>query len=303
MLRLAPSVESARAERRPIVALESSVLAQGLPIPQNREAFHRMSRGVAMAGAQPAVIAVARGQPVIGLEGDDLERFLARTGVQKLSARDLGLAMARGLDGATTVAGTLALARLAGIEAFATGGIGGVHRTAHGARATDGVRDESADLLELARSRAVVVCSGAKSILDLPATWERLETLGIPVVGYCTGELPGFFTAETGIRLGARADSASELAAIARDHWAVGNTTSLLVVQAPPPGHALSRALIDAAIDNALAEAERKGIQGGEVTPFLLEAVSRLTNGRSLATNLALLEANATLAAHIARAL
>src|SRR6185503_8429828 len=214
----------------PLVALESSVLAQGLPIPANREAADRMTRAVVSGGAAPAITAVVRGVPTCGLDGEDLDRFLARTGVRKLSARDLGIAVAQGADGATTVAASLALARLAGIEVFATGGIGGVHRSAPG-HPTQTVWDESADLFELARSPVVVVCAGAKSILDLPATVERLETLGVPVVGYGTGELPGFFTAETGISLPHRADSPQQVAAMAEAHWRLGNRQSVLVVQ------------------------------------------------------------------------
>ena len=261
-----------------------------------------MTRAVVAGGAAPAITAVVRGVPTCGMDGEDLERFLARTGVRKLSARDLGIAVALGEDGATTVAATLALARQAGIEVFSTGGIGGVHRTTPG-HPTQTVWDESADLVELARSRVIVVCAGAKSILDLPATWERLETLGVPVVGYRTGELPGFFTAETGISLSHRVETAEQVAAIAEAHWRLGNRQSVLVVQAPPATHALAGAVMEVAIDRALAEAERKGVQGGAVTPFLLEAVSRFTNGGSLQVNLALLEQNAALAAAIACAM
>ena len=262
----------------------------------------RMVAAVEAQGATAGITAVAAGRATIGLEETELERFLARTGVRKVSARDLAAAVVQRADGATTVAAALALVRLAGLEVFATGGIGGVHRTisAPGAAA---VRDESADLVELARSRAVVVCAGAKAILDLPATWERLETLGIPVIGYGTDELPGFFSAETGIRLSYRVDSAGELAALARAHWELGNRTSLLVVLPPPAQYALSRNQMERAIDRALAEAERDGVRGAAVTPFLLEAVSRLTDGRSQHVNLALLEQNAALAAAIACAL
>jgi pseudouridylate synthase len=302
LLRYSPAVDRARARGLPIVALESSVIAQGLPIPENRVAAARMASAVVARNATPAIMAICRGAPTCGLEADDLERFLARTGVRKVSARDLGAAVAQGADGATTVAGALALTRLAGIDVFATGGIGGVHRSTPG-HAAGPVWDESADLAELARSPTVVVCSGAKSILDLPATLERLETLGVPVVGYQTSELPGFFTAETGIHLESRAESPEDVAAIAEAHWQLGNRQSVLVVQPPPEQHALSREVIEVAIDRALAEAERKGVNGPAVTPFLLEAVSRFTNGRSLQVNLSLLEQNAALAAAIACAL
>ena len=276
-------------------------MAQGLPIPANGDAARRMSEAVETRGVVAAITAVSRGRPTLGLDGEDLKRFLARGGVRKVSSRDLGVAMAQRADGATTVAATLVLARLAKIEVFATGGIGGVHRRArHEVEQNAQVRDESADLLELARSRVIVVCAGAKSILDLAATWERLETLGVPVIGYRTNELPGFFTAETGIHLNVRCDNATEIAEIARNHWALGNDESVLVVQAPPSEHAMARTDVEHAIAQALTDAEHKGIEGPAMTPFLLEAVSRLTNGRSLDVNLALLENNAALAADIA---
>lgn len=301
---LSPAVRDALARRRPIVALESSVLAQGLPIPENRHAAERMQRAVEAGGGVPAIAAVARGKPTLGLEGADLERFLCREGVRKVSSRDLGVAIAEGKDGATTVAATLVLARAAGIEVFATGGIGGIHRrTSRDLEKSRQLRDESADLPELARSRVIVVCAGAKSILDLTATWERLETLGIPVIGYRTNELPGFFTAETGISLPVRCDTAAGIAAIARSHWSVGNGQSVLVVQPPPSDCAMAGDEMQEVIDAALVEAERKGIEGPMTTPFLLAAVSRLTKGQSLDVNLALLESNAALAAEIASAL
>jgi pseudouridine-5'-phosphate glycosidase len=189
-LRVTEPVRAAARAGRPIVVLESSVLAQGLPIPSNREAARRMMDAVTGAGAEPAVTAVVRGVPTLGLEPDELERFLAREGVRKVSARDLAAAMVGRQDGATTVAASLALGTLAELPVFATGGIGGVHRQAPGSDPASWVRDESADLLELARSPMLCVCAGAKSILDLPGTLERLETLGVPVVGYRTSTLP-----------------------------------------------------------------------------------------------------------------
>lgn len=292
MIRLTAPVRAALEARRPVVALESSVLAQGLPIPRNREAAERMARAVELAGAVPAITAVAAGQPTIGLETDELERFLRREGVRKVSARDVPAAMATGADGATTVAATLALASAAGIEVFATGGIGGVHR--------DAPYDESADLMELSRTPMIVVCAGAKSILDLPATWERLETFGVPVVGFGTNELPGFFTAGTGIRLDTRVDHPRDIVAIWRAHRSLGRNQALLVVQPPPADHALQRADVEAAVAAAQADAQREGVTGARVTPFLLAAVTRLTVGTSLEANLALLERNASLAGDIA---
>jgi pseudouridylate synthase len=300
-LRLTPEVASARAAGRPVVALESSVLAQGLPIPQNREAAERMTGGVRAAGAVPGVTAVVRGVPTLGLEDDELERFLARDGIVKVSARDLAPAMVSRQDGATTVAASLAIAALAGVPVFATGGIGGVHRGLHADDAWVG--DESADLLELARSPVITVCAGAKSILDLPATMERLETLGIPVVGYRTSELPGFFTRGTGIALPHRVESAQSIADVWAAHRALGRTSALLVVQPPPAESALPRDLVDGAVQQALAGARAEGVRGAAVTPYLLGAVLKATSGRSLAANLALLEANARLAGEIAVAL
>lgn len=300
-LELSAEVRSALDRSAPIVALESSVFAQGLPIPANADAANRMLNAVTSRGATPAITGLSRGRPTIGLGGDDLKRFLCRDGVQKVTSRDLGVAMARRADGATTVAATLVLSRIAGIELFATGGIGGVHRQSRAEIAsTPRVRDESADLMELTRSRVVVVCAGAKSILDLPATWERLETLGVPVIGYRTSELPGFFTAETGISLTVRCDTPDEIAAIARSHWSLGNSQSVLVAQAPPGRHALSGAEMEHAVSEAISEAESQGVEGPAMTPFLLSAVSRLTNRRSLEVNVDLLENNAALAAEIA---
>ncbi|HEX6632271.1 MAG TPA: pseudouridine-5'-phosphate glycosidase, partial [Gemmatimonadaceae bacterium] len=236
-----------------------------------------------------------RGRLSVGLDGEDLERFLAREGVRKVSARDLGWAAAHGEDGATTVAATLAMATRSGIPVFATGGIGGVHR--------DAPFDESADLLELSRSPVVVVCAGAKSILDLPATLERLESHGVPVVGYRTGELPGFFTPHSGLALSMRAESAEEIARTFLAGRRLGQPGALLVVQPPPAEVALEREQVDAAVQGALVEARRQGVRGAGVTPFLLAAVERATGGRSLAANLGLLERNAALAAEIAVAL
>jgi pseudouridylate synthase len=294
-LRVAPHLREALAARAPVVALESSVLSQGLAPPANRESLDRMSDAISAAGAIPALTAVVAGTPAIGVESDELERLLAGTGVRKLSARDIAAAVAQRADGATTVAATLALASLAGIEVFATGGIGGVHRAPP--------FDESADLMELSRSPVVVVCAGAKAILDLPATWERLESYGVPVVGYRTEELPGFFTQATGIRLSVSASSASEIAAIWAAHRTLGRPGALLVVQPPPAASALSREEAERAVGTALIEAEREGAAGAEITPFLLRAVTGLTGGRSVAANLDLLEQNARLAGEIAVAL
>jgi pseudouridine-5'-phosphate glycosidase len=293
-----PDIAAARKAGAAIVALESSVLAQGLPAPANREAHRRMCDGVRAAGAVPAVTAVAGGRAVIGLEGAALERFLTK-GAKKVSARDLGTALAAGQDGSTTVAGALAICSAAGLHVFATGGIGGVHRATHAGAPLD----ESADLLELARTDAVVVCAGAKAILDLPATLERLESYGIAVVGYRTGDFPGFFTAKTGLTVPGSVESARDAARAFLASRSLGRSSALLVVQPPPAGAALDPGLVEDAVRAALEEADAAGVRGGAVTPFLLAAVERATGGRSVTANLALLEANARLAGDIAVAM
>ena len=220
LIRVLPRIARALSRGEPVVALESSVLAQGLPCPENAEAARAMVGAVESSGAVAGITAVVRGVPTVGLEQDELDRFLRRDGVRKVSARDLSTAVATGIDGATTVAASLAIASAVGIQVFATGGIGGVHR--------DAPYDESADLAELARTPMLVVCAGAKSILDLEATWERLETFGVTVIGYRTSELPGFFTAETGIRLDTRVEEVKDIAAIwrAQKRWVAGSRSS-----------------------------------------------------------------------------
>ena len=300
-VRVLPDIARALTRREAVVALESSVFAQGLPIPSNREAASAMVDAVRSRGALPAITGVVRGVPAVGLEDGELERFLRRDGVRKVSTRDLPAAMLGQADGATTVAASLALAKLVGVQVFATGGIGGVHRMEPGAVGAS--YDESADLLELAASPIVVVCAGAKSILDLPATWERLETLGVPVVGYRTDRFPGFFTADSGIALTHCLSSAAELASLYRAHRALGRSQAVLVVQPPPARYALDGAVLDRAVTEAVRQAQEDGVRGAAVTPYLLERVSRLTEGHSLDANLALLEQNAALAAEIAVAL
>jgi pseudouridine-5'-phosphate glycosidase len=294
-LRVFGPVAAALAAGRPVVALESSVLAQGLPIPDNSQAAIRMTGGVRRAGAVPAITAVVNGRCTLGLTEDELERFLDRRAIRKVAARDLAVAMAQEADGATTVSASLCIAGATDVRVFATGGIGGVHRNAP--------FDESGDLLELARTPMVVVCAGAKSILDLPATLERLETLGVTVVGYRTDELPGFFTRTTGLRLTARAESPEEIAAMYRASRALGRRQAILVVQPPPEAVALPQTLVDRAVAHALEQASRSAIHGAALTPFLLAAVLKATEGRSLWANLGLLEENATLAGAIAVAL
>jgi pseudouridine-5'-phosphate glycosidase len=256
-----------------------------------------MCAAVRANGAEPAVTAIIGGAVSVGLKDADLERFLT-SGARKVSARDLGPAIAAGIDGSTTVAATLAICTSAGLEVFATGGIGGVHREPDGGRSWD----ESADLLELSRNRVITVCAGAKAILDLPATVERLETLGVTVLGYRTDEFPGFFTARTGLRVAAAAGE-DEIARAFLAGVALGRPGGILVVQPPPAADAMNGDVVARAVDSALREARTAGITGASVTPFLLAAVERATGGQSVRTNLALLEANAALAARIAVAL
>lgn len=287
-------VDAAQRAGHPVVALESSVFAQGLRVPANRRAHDRMQRAVVAEGAVPAVTAVVRGAPTVGLGGADLERFLT-TGAPKVSARDLPWTVASGADGATTVAATLAIMAAAGLDVFATGGIGGVHRGA--------ARDESADLLELSRTSVVTVCAGAKSILDLPATVERLETFGVTVIGFRTDEFPGFFTAKTGLPVGGVAQSAPDVARALRAARRLGRPGALLVVQPPPFADQLDATVVDAAVAEAVRRASEAKVHGAALTPYLLAAVERATGGDSVRANLALLESNARLAAEIAVAL
>jgi pseudouridine-5'-phosphate glycosidase len=294
-VRRSAEVDAALRGRTPVVALESSVFAQGLPRPANREAAERMANAVRAAGAVPAVTAVVHGVAAAGLLGDELERFLRAGAVRKVSARDVPLAMAQGADGATTVAAAMVLAHLAGIEVLATGGIGGVHKVP--------AYDESADLLELARTPVLVVCSGAKAILDLPATAERLETLGVPVIGYRTSEMPAFWSRTSGIPLAARVETAAEAASAWRMHRALGRPQGMVVMQAVDEAQALTAAAVKRAVQAARRQASTKRVSGAALTPWLLAAVDKATRGRARAANLALLEANAALAAAIARSL
>ena len=294
VVRTLPEVAAAIARKR-VVALESSVLAQGLPIPANRQAARAMTEAVESRGAVAAITAVVRGIPAAGLTAEELERFLAREGVVKASARDLALAVASGSDAATTVAGAIALAALAGITVLATGGIGGVHRAPP--------YDESADLAELSRTPMIVVCSGAKAILDLRATAEQgLDPLGVPVVGYRTAELPAFYGAESGVAV-MRVDDVATIVATYRAHVALGRRSSLLVVQPPPRAFALPGSVVERAVVDGVRESTRAGVHGAAMTPYLLDYVDRATSGRARETNLALLEQNAALAADIAVAL
>ena len=250
-----------------------------------------MDAAVRAAGAIPAVTAVVHGQVAAGITPDELQRFLAGESVRKASARDLGVAVAAGQDAATTVAGALVICHAAGIRVFATGGIGGVHHASF---------DESADLIELARTPAIVVCAGAKSILNLPATVERLETLGITVIGYRTSEFPGFHYASTGMPVPARMDDVEKIVGAFRAQRDLGHPAATLVVQQPPADFALPREEVEFAITAALEASRHAGVRGAATTPWVLSELARSTGGRSITVNLALLEANARLAAELA---
>jgi pseudouridylate synthase len=288
-------VRAALHERRPVVALESTVLAHGLPRPQNVELGREAEAIIRRAGAVPATVAVIGGVARIGLSEAELEHVANADDVLKLSTRDLPVAMARGRDGATTVAATMWLAHRGGVEVFATGGIGGVHRGE--------LPDVSADLTELQRTPMLVVCSGAKSILDLPATREALETAAVPIVGWRTDELPAFYSRRSGLPVDVRAETPEDVVGIWRAHRTLELPGSVLVCVPPPEPHALDAVEMESVIARALEEAEEQEVKGKEITPFLLRSVAAQTGGRSLQANLALLRNNAQVAAQIVRAL
>jgi pseudouridine-5'-phosphate glycosidase len=295
---LTAEVREALQSERPIVALESTVITHGLPWPRNLELARQMETTVRAGGACPATIAVLKGDVKVGLTGEELEHLARANGVMKVSRRDFAAAVGQRRSGGTTVAGTMIAAHWAGIKVFATGGIGGVHRPMAGAPL-----DISADLPELARTPVAVVCAGAKAILDLPATLEWLETHGVPVIGFGTSEFPAFYTRESGLRLEARADTASEVAALLKTMWALDLAGGALVCVPCPVGAARPKEEMEAAIEQALSEAARDGVRGPAVTPYLLARVAALTDGHSLEANLALLENNARVAAEVAVAL
>lgn len=292
-----PDVERALAEGRPVVALESTVITHGLPYPQNVETAMEMEAAVREGDAQPATIAILRGRVHVGLTADQLHTLASRPegDVRKCSRRDLPLALARDEDGATTVAGTMALAHRAGIELFATGGIGGVHR-GH-------PFDVSADLTELGRTPVTVVCSGAKSILDLQATMEVLETNGVPIIGFGTDRLPAFFSRQSDLPVTVRMDTPEEVAAAIRARRALALNSGMLVTVPVPAGDAFEGKAAEAAIRQATAEADAAAISGAEATPWLLQRVAELSAGRSIQANVSLLRHNGQLAARIAAAL
>ena len=292
---LAPEVRAALEDRRPVVALESTIIAHGMPYPQNVETAQRVERIVRAAGAVPATCAVLGGRLCVGLSADGLEQ-LGKGGASiiKVSRRDLPYLVSRGLDGATTVASTMILAHLAGIRVFATGGIGGVHR---GATTT---LDISADLPELANTSVAVVSAGAKSILDLGLTLEYLETQGVPVLGYQTEEFPAFYTRRSGFPVDYRMESALEIAQLLSAKWKLGLAGGVLIANPVPEAYQLDSGDMERTIVEALAAAEREQIRGKAITPYLLAKIEALSGGSSLATNIELVCHNATLAGEVA---
>jgi pseudouridine-5'-phosphate glycosidase len=296
-VRLGDQVRTALGGDRPVVALESTIIAHGLPRPRNLEIAQQIEQVVRDNGAVPATIGVIAGEPVVGLDEDELALLATAEDVAKLSVRDLAVAAASRVDGATTVASTAALAAHAGIAVFATGGLGGVHR---GAALT---YDESADLVSLARTPVLVVCSGVKSILNVGATLERLETLGVTVVGYGSRRFPGFYLTDAGFDLDWSVSTPDGLAEILHAQQAQGIHHGAIVVANPlPPGEQLDPALHDRALREGLAGLERDGVTGKAVTPYLLAHFHKATNGASLEVNVRLVLRNAALAAQIAAA-
>ena len=294
-LDISPEVRQALDEGRPVVALESTIISHGMPYPKNVETALLVEKTIRENGAVPATIAVIGGRLKAGLSAEEIEHLgKAGRSVAKASRRDLPALVARGADGATTVTTTMIIAHMAGIRIFATGGIGGVHR---GAETT---MDISADLEELAQTPVMVVCAGAKSILDLGLTLEYLETKGVPVIGYGTEELPAFYTRRSGFAVDYRVDSPEELAAMFRAQRALDYKGGMLVTNPIPEQYAMPKDVIDAAIEQALRECAEQGVHGKETTPFLLARVVELTGGESLESNIQLVLNNARLAARTA---
>ena len=294
-LDIAPEVAEALKNGKPVVALESTIISHGMPYPKNVETAILVEKTIRDNGAVPATIAIIGGRLKAGLSREEIE-YLGKAGrdVAKASRRDLAALVAAGRDGATTVTTTMIIAHMAGIDIFATGGIGGVHR---GAETT---MDISADLEELGSTPVMVVCAGAKSILDLGLTLEYLETKGVPVIGYGTDELPAFYTRQSGFGVDYRADSPAQLASMFRAQKELGMRGGMLVTNPIPEEYAMDKAVIDAAIEQALRESVEQGVHGKETTPFLLARVVELTGGSSLESNIQLVLNNATLAAKTA---
>jgi pseudouridine-5'-phosphate glycosidase len=298
MVSLSPEVENALRDKRPVVALESTIIAHGMPYPRNVETALLVEKTIYDRGAVPATCAIIGGRLRAGLTTDELE-LIGREGasIPKASRRDLPYLVSKGLHGATTVASTMIIARLAGIRIFATGGIGGVHR---GASVT---MDISADLQELAHTPVAVVSAGAKSILDLGLTLEYLETHGVPVIGFGTSDFPAFYTRKSGFGVDYRLDTPQEIALLLSTKWQLGLTGGAVIANPVPEEYQMEADIIEKTIQEAVLEAEKTGIRGKKTTPYLLARIEELTGGKSLETNIRLVLNNAALAADISRAL
>ena len=293
-LKVNPEVQKALENNQPVVALESTIISHGMPYPQNVETALNVEKIIRENGAVPAPIGIIDGVCVAGMTPDEIEEFGKRKGIAKVSRRDLPVIVAKKQWGATTVATTMIVAAMAGIKVFVTGGIGGVHR---GAQQTF---DISADLQELAHTNVAVVCAGAKAILDLPLTLEYLETQGVPVLGYKTKELPSFYSIHSGLELDYEMDSPKEIADAIKAKWEMGLNGGVIIANPIPKEYALEESFINGVIDEALADANKKGVHGKDVTPFLLAAVKDKTEGKSLDSNIQLVYNNARLGAKIA---
>lgn len=293
--KISPEIIRALNIGHPVVALESTVITHGLPIPQNMELARDMETKIREQGAIPATVALLDGKIRVGINEEELKRLANAKNPVKVSRRDFAKAIVKKLNGGTTVAGTMLAAEQAGIRVFATGGIGGVHREGH--------MDISTDLQALSDTPMIVVCAGAKSILDLPATLEYLETMAVPVVGYQTDEFPAFFSHKSGLKVSVRLDTPEEIVAFAKAHWDLGLKSAILVTNPIPEEYSLNDDFINPIIKQASQDAQDKGIHGQALTPFLLARINKLSDGRSLRSNLVLLHNNATLAAQIANVL
>lgn len=292
-----PEVREAKEKKLPIVALESTIISHGMPYPQNMETAKAVEQIVRDLGAVPATIGIIKGKIKIGLTDDELEFFGTSKDIAKVSRRDFPYILSQDKHGATTVAATMICARLAGIEVFVTGGIGGVHREA------ENTMDISADLTELAQTNVAVVCAGAKSILDIAKTLEYLETSGVPVIGYQTDDFPAFYSRTSGYGVDYRMNSTEELAKLIRIKWDLGLQGGLVIANPIPEEEALKEQEMEMVIKNALDQAKAEGIKGKETTPFLLSKVKELTGGTSLQANIALVKHNAQVGARLAVAL
>ena len=294
-MKINPEVAKALKENRPVVALESTIISHGMPYPKNVETALKVEETIRSHGAVPATIGIIDGEPIVGMTPEEIEEFGKRKGVLKVSRRDLPVVYAKKLWGATTVATTMIIANQAGIEVFVTGGIGGVHR---GATET---MDISADLQELSKTNVTVVCAGAKAILDLPLTLEYLETMGVPVLGFKTEELPAFYNSHSGLKVDYKVESASEMAKIIKAKRDNGLVGGILLTNPIPEQYEMPKAVIDNAIETALKQMDEQGIKGKECTPFLLKTITELTEGNSLESNIKLVLNNAAVGSEVAK--